>query len=175
MADTENHARLRKAMSPAFSPRALASQEPILQHNVELYLNKLQDHATNGLQLDLRLWYNYVTLDMIGDLAFGESFGCLDSSGFHAWAQFVTVVNFSHWSADFLPERWLEEDPQFATDVKEAFQPFSVGPQSCVGKKFAYDSMNIILARTLWRFDMKLESACKEKYSQPQVPYVSIH
>jgi cytochrome P450 len=55
-------------------------------------------------------------------------------------------VNISHWSAyrsernfsrptEFLPERWLGEDPQFATDVKDAFQPFSVGPQSCIGKK----------------------------------------
>jgi cytochrome P450 len=89
MADTENHARLRKAMNPAFSSRALASQEPILQQNVELFLEKLHDHATRGLQLDLRLWYNYITFDMIGDLAFGESFGCLDSSKFHAWVQFV--------------------------------------------------------------------------------------
>lgn len=89
MADTENHARLRKAMNPAFSSRALALQEPILQRNVELFLEKLQHHSTQGLQVDLRLWYNYITFDMIGDLAFGESFGCLDSSKFHTWVQFV--------------------------------------------------------------------------------------
>ncbi|KAJ5974290.1 hypothetical protein N7481_011500 [Penicillium waksmanii] len=133
MADTENHARLRKAMNPAFSPRALASQEPILQQNVELFLNKLQDHATNGLQLDPRLWYNYITFDMIGDLAFGESFGCLDSSGFHAWVQFVVdyfyvatllqvVHRFSPLNkllADLIPSSMMEQKKKHAEMTAE--------------------------------------------------------
>ena len=33
----------------------------------------------------------------------------------------------------FAPERWLG-DPEFATDNKEASQPFSVGPRSCIGR-----------------------------------------
>ena len=89
MADTENHARLRKAMNPAFSPRALALQELILQKNVNLFMHQLQKLATQGRQLDLRLRYNYITFDLIGDLAFGESFGCLETSAYHEWVQFV--------------------------------------------------------------------------------------
>ncbi len=61
MADDHTHARLRRAMNPAFAPRALALQEPILQKNVDLFLNQLQCLALQGLPVDLRLWYNYIT------------------------------------------------------------------------------------------------------------------
>ncbi|OOQ84417.1 sterigmatocystin biosynthesis P450 monooxygenase stcL [Penicillium brasilianum] len=56
-----------------------------------------------------------------------------------------SVVNISHWSAyhssknffkpdQFCPERWLG-DSLFGGDTKDAFQPFSVGPRNCIGKK----------------------------------------
>lgn len=35
---------------------------------------------------------------------------------------------------DFIPNRWL--DPK-SNDVKEASQPFSLGPRSCIGRKYA--------------------------------------
>ena len=34
----------------------------------------------------------------------------------------------------FAPERWLGE-ARFANDIREASQPFSIGPRSCVGRK----------------------------------------
>lgn len=33
--------------------------------------------------------YNYTTFDVIGDLAFGEAFGCLETSQYHPW---VTMI-----------------------------------------------------------------------------------
>ncbi len=33
---------------------------------------------------------------------------------------------------EFVPERWLDPDSQ---DVKEASQPFSLGPRGCLGRK----------------------------------------
>lgn len=38
----------------------------------------------------------------------------------------------------FLPQRWLEgndKDGQFASDRREALQPFSFGPRACIGRK----------------------------------------
>lgn len=64
-------------------------QEPILQQNVDLFLDQLQKKAAHGVAVDLRLWYNYATFDTVGDLAFGESFGCLASSTYHEWVSFV--------------------------------------------------------------------------------------
>ncbi|KAJ6131840.1 hypothetical protein N7471_007055, partial [Penicillium samsonianum] len=360
MADDQNHARMRRAMNPAFAPRALAMQEPILQKNVELFLNQLQSRSLEGMPIDLRLWYNFITFDLIGDLAFGESFGCLATSTYHEWVSFVldhfymstllqvihrfrplnrlfaaiipsslaenrktheemalgkvrrriqrgterpdfmhplieaqkkgtisaeeleqqasililagsettavaltsatylllqspevltelnkelhanfrdeseidvlslnrlrylqaiieetlrlfppitngfprqtmagatvidgysvpdgTVVNISHWSAyrsevnfstpdEFIPDRWLGNS-RFDGDAKDVFQPFSVGPRSCIGKKFAYDSIKLVLARTLWRFQMKLDPSSQRSYLADPVSFVSFH
>ena len=89
MADEQTHARLRRAMNPAFASRSLAVQEPILQKNVDLFLDQLQRLSLQGSAVDMRLWYNYITFDMIGDLAFGESFGCLATSTYNEWVSFV--------------------------------------------------------------------------------------
>ncbi|KAI2616499.1 cytochrome P450 [Hypoxylon sp. NC1633] len=53
----------------------------------------------------------------------------------------------------FMPERWL--DPN-SGDVKEASQPFSLGPRGCLGRNFAYMEMNLILAKMLWTYDLEL-------------------
>ncbi|KAL8719182.1 MAG: hypothetical protein Q9225_003783 [Loekoesia sp. 1 TL-2023] len=89
MADDQNHARLRRAMNPAFAPRALAVQKPILQKNVDLFLDQLQCRSLQRSPVDLRLCYSYVTSDTIGDLAFGESIGCIAKSAYHEWVRFV--------------------------------------------------------------------------------------
>ncbi|KAJ2998225.1 hypothetical protein NUW58_g390 [Xylaria curta] len=53
----------------------------------------------------------------------------------------------------FKPERWI--DPKCG-DIKEASQPFSLGPRGCIGKNFAYLELNLILAKMLWAYDMEL-------------------
>ncbi|KAI1281078.1 putative cytochrome P450 [Xylaria sp. FL0933] len=55
----------------------------------------------------------------------------------------------------FKPERWI--DPE-CKDIKEASQPFSLGPRGCIGKNFAYLEVNLILAKMLWRYDMELKN-----------------
>ncbi|KAF2688531.1 cytochrome P450 [Lentithecium fluviatile CBS 122367] len=58
-------------------------------------------------------------------------------------------------SEAFLPERWLGEDPLFANDQRAAVQTFGVGPRSCIGRLHAWAEMRLILARLVWRFDLK--------------------
>lgn len=89
MADDANHARLRRSMNGAFASRSLAEQESILNEKVDLLLHQFEQQSQKGSETDLRLWYNYATFDLIGDLAFGESFNCLASSTCHEWVQFV--------------------------------------------------------------------------------------
>lgn len=93
----ENHALLRRQMSPGFSDRSLREQEKIVKGYVDLLVEQLrrrcvpaqggeEDGKAEGrprdpackTAFDMRHWFNYVTYDIIGDLAFGESFGCLE-------------------------------------------------------------------------------------------------
>ncbi|RAL13906.1 cytochrome P450 [Aspergillus homomorphus CBS 101889] len=89
MADDVTHARLRRAMNPAFAPCALAAQESILQSNIDTFIRQLRGFAERNEKVNLRLWYNYLTFDLIGDLAFGEGFGRLRTSTCHGWVHFV--------------------------------------------------------------------------------------
>lgn len=85
-ADGEQHPRVRKALSYAFSERALREQEPFVKIYVDLLIQRLSELAAGPTRkADLVEWYNFTTFDIIGDLAIGQSFNCLRSSKYHEW------------------------------------------------------------------------------------------
>lgn len=53
----------------------------------------------------------------------------------------------------FKPERFID---QGQAGAQAAFCAFGVGRTSCIGKYLAYQEMQLILARLLWRFDMRI-------------------
>ncbi|KAI0870729.1 cytochrome P450 [Hypoxylon argillaceum] len=53
----------------------------------------------------------------------------------------------------FDPSRWMKEK---STDIKEASQPFSLGPRGCLGRNFALVELNLILSKLCWKYDMEL-------------------
>ncbi|KAI9694166.1 MAG: hypothetical protein M1822_003437 [Bathelium mastoideum] len=55
----------------------------------------------------------------------------------------------------FIPERWLKRDPRFQADKLEVSQPFSIGPRNCVGQNIGLAEMRLVMARVLWRFDLR--------------------
>ena len=66
-------------------------------------------------------------------------------------------------SDTFLPERWLSDAPsRYAADDRDFFQPFNVGPRSCLGKNLAWAEMNVIFAKTVLAFDMEWSERNKE-------------
>lgn len=84
----DNHALLRRQLAPGFSEKAMREQEPIIGGYVDLLIKRLKERcgvAADGEEqpLDLRTWYNWTTFDVIGDLAFGEPFGCLEKADYH--------------------------------------------------------------------------------------------
>ncbi|RYC56703.1 hypothetical protein CHU98_g9512 [Xylaria longipes] len=107
--DPETHARMRKALAPGFTSRALSAQEPILQQYVNLLVERLTEQTIkqpdiNGVEIDIAPWFNFVAFDIFGDLGFGESFNCLQNSRYHPWiallfnsvkaASFVAAARF---------------------------------------------------------------------------------
>lgn len=89
MTDDMNHARQRRALSHGFSKQALWAQEDIVQGYVTKLMNHIHDFANSGESFNIVNWYNFMTFDVIGDLAFGESFGCLDNGDFHFWIKLI--------------------------------------------------------------------------------------
>ncbi|KAM7213239.1 cytochrome P450 [Rhypophila decipiens] len=110
--DPESHARIRKALSPGFTPRALRSQEPILQRYTSLLTERLREQVLatgekGAANVDMGQWFHFTTFDIFGDLGFGESFDCLQTSRFHPWiallfgsvkaASFVAAARYYAW------------------------------------------------------------------------------
>lgn len=91
----DNHALLRRQLSHGFSDKSLRAQEDIITGYIDLLIRRLKERcppaedeaaaaaaatvpAAQKTAFDLKHWYNFTTFDVIGDLAFGEPFGCLE-------------------------------------------------------------------------------------------------
>ncbi|KAF4921139.1 Cytochrome P450 monooxygenase ATR14 [Colletotrichum fructicola] len=106
--DRENHALLRRMLSPGFSERALRNQEPVIGGYVDSLMRQLHRHnkvrETDVQQVgapkpvDLKDWYIWTTFDVIGDLCFGEPFGGLERGRYDPWvAQLNSAGPISAW------------------------------------------------------------------------------
>ncbi|KAI0116322.1 cytochrome p450 monooxygenase [Nemania sp. FL0031] len=88
-ADREQHGFLRRQVSHGFSDRSMRAQEPIFREYMDLLVQRLAEHSKAGKPLDMRAWLNFTTFDVIGNLAFGSDFGCLENSRYHPWVEAI--------------------------------------------------------------------------------------
>ncbi|KAI6374353.1 hypothetical protein MCOR25_003145 [Pyricularia grisea] len=80
------HRRFRAAFSPAFSERALRSQEPLFRKQIDLLCSILADEAAEtGEPANLTELFEFTTFDIMGDLALGESLGMLQTQKYSKW------------------------------------------------------------------------------------------
>lgn len=99
-ANDVDHARYRRLLSHAFSKRAFRQQEYLLLRYIGLSINQLTEKAKAANPVvDMLQWLNFTTSDIVGDLAFGELFHCLEESRYQGrvsthFAQFATAVIF---------------------------------------------------------------------------------
>jgi cytochrome P450 len=84
-----DHRRMRRLLAHAFSERALRGQEGIMKQYIDVLIARLHERARDDEVVDMVKWYNFTTFDLIGDLAFGDSFKCLDSGGYHPWVAMI--------------------------------------------------------------------------------------
>lgn len=85
--DPAKHAVMRKYLSNAFSDRSLKEQEYLVSEVVDLFIKKIGEKGVDGV--DLVLWLNLTTFDIIGNLAFGQSFEGVASGTEHFWVSIV--------------------------------------------------------------------------------------
>lgn len=74
--DDQEHRKIRKILSHAFSDRGVREREEVLLQNVARMVQQLQatlKDAPNRAS-DLVAWYQNVTTDVIGELLTGETF-----------------------------------------------------------------------------------------------------
>ncbi|KAJ3496739.1 hypothetical protein NLG97_g2432 [Lecanicillium saksenae] len=95
--DLLTHQSLRKEVASGFSERSIQSLEPIFQEYLDLLIRRLRDHSSNGATIDLRDWITYFSFDVIGKVALGSDFGCLEHSDYHPWVQAITT-----WTKEFM-------------------------------------------------------------------------
>jgi len=85
-ADHDSHRCFRRLLAGAFSDRGMRAQQGMIQGHVDLLVKRLRERAGAGKEaVDMCEWFNWATFDVIGDLAFGESFGCLERARTHEW------------------------------------------------------------------------------------------
>ncbi|KAI4598580.1 hypothetical protein KJ359_002993 [Pestalotiopsis sp. 9143b] len=95
-AGREQHSKLRKLLSNAFSDKAMREQEPVLLSYVDQLMEALGKRCSEPV--DLVEWYNFTTFDIIGHLAFAEPFDCLGNSAYHPWVQMIfSTFRFVTW------------------------------------------------------------------------------
>lgn len=89
-ANTENHARVRKLFSPAFSDRALKKQEPLFRRYAALLVYKISEVGENGSRpIDLARLFNFATFDVMAELCFGENLQLLANNEFSPWVRSI--------------------------------------------------------------------------------------
>jgi cytochrome P450 len=85
-----DHSRFRRLLSHAFSDHSLQGQEDMIRGYVDLLIRRLHENTgASGQAVDMVAWFNFTTFDIIGDMAFGEPFGCLQNSSYHYWVAFI--------------------------------------------------------------------------------------
>ena len=72
-----DHAKFRKALAHAFSEGSLRLQEDLIKGYVDQLIVGLRQRVEAGDDVDMMMWYNLTTFDIISDLAFGEPSNCL--------------------------------------------------------------------------------------------------
>jgi hypothetical protein len=113
-APREEHSQMRRALSYGFSDRGIRDMESRMIGMLDKMLDRLlelcggrddvlpadqpahEDANLGGAVIDIAKWCNFLTFDMIGELTFGESYECLDTTSYHPWVK--PIVELTHYS-----------------------------------------------------------------------------
>ena len=84
------HTRKRRIAAQAYSMNSIVNLEHFVDSNVEKFVKKLNSCAATDEALDLCDWFKFYAFDVIGDLAFGRSFGMMERG---SAGEFVTQIS----------------------------------------------------------------------------------
>ncbi|KAL4799277.1 cytochrome P450 [Aspergillus venezuelensis] len=88
--DPHKHRRMKASLSAAFSTKALSEQEHIVATAVDGLVNRLGELGVlKSKGVDMTKWYEMIAFDVLGEMAFGESFGCVENGRAHFWQELI--------------------------------------------------------------------------------------
>ncbi|OLN97156.1 Isotrichodermin C-15 hydroxylase 7 [Colletotrichum chlorophyti] len=79
--DPEKHHQMRKFLSRAFSDTSLKEQEALVNTKIDRFVERIGEQGT----VDFTHWFNLLTFDIIGELAFGRDFQGIETGQTHFW------------------------------------------------------------------------------------------
>ena len=82
--DVAWHDNLRRAIQPAFNLTTLVQYEPFVNNTITTFIRQLDQRfadktGVDGI-VDLPRWMHWYAFDVIGELTYGQAFGCLESA-----------------------------------------------------------------------------------------------
>lgn len=77
--DPKEHSRKKRSLASSFTKKALSEQETIVQRCVNSFITKIGEEGKEEKGLNMTDWCDMVSFDILGEMAFGESFGCVES------------------------------------------------------------------------------------------------
>lgn len=77
--DPHLHAKRKRIVSHGYSMNALQAMEKFVQERLQLFMDKMRQFSRTGEQINLGKWCHFFAFDVIGELAFSEGFGMLES------------------------------------------------------------------------------------------------
>ena len=93
---------MRKSLAPAFSTKALMEQEQIVQRCVDGFVERLGEEGTKGGGLNMTKWFEMLAFDILGEMAFGETFHCVESGRFCAFLFWLLREDFGWWAKELI-------------------------------------------------------------------------
>lgn len=122
--EVEQHRRLRRIFSPAFSDRALKAQEPLFHRHVDMLVSKLREVANMNESVNMVDMYQFTTFDAMGDLTFGQPLGLLQNGQYSDWVRHVfdaiKVIPIAQLIQHYPLVNYVFRrfEPKFVTDMK---------------------------------------------------------
>jgi cytochrome P450 len=105
----EDHARIRRILSHAFSSSALREQQKIVDRHIDTLVGKLREQT--GQKLDINHWFILMTFDIMSHLTFGESFESVTAGKSHDYTedffQKMSIYPIIYASREYEPINWL--------------------------------------------------------------------
>ncbi|KAK3324443.1 putative cytochrome P450 [Cercophora scortea] len=88
--DPQKHRKMKQSLSAAFATKALREQETVVAGQVDLFVKKIGGGGKPGSGgLNMTKWYEMLAFDILGEMAFGEPFGCVEDGEPHFWQELI--------------------------------------------------------------------------------------